>query len=172
MLDDLFYGALMIGWTAIVHAGFMGVALWIFQDHLGHHRTHLGRSTMITLVVLWFFLAVVVEAWSWAVVYIWLGVFDDLETALYFSTVAFTTLGFGDIVLDQHYRLLGAFEAAAGMVIFGWTTAMVFSVVQSVYSHDEEETDEAGRPHHHYELVSTRPRPPHDLTPPRHHPKD
>ncbi len=134
MFDDLFLGALLIGWTAIVHAGFMVVGMSLFSNRMRGPHGHFGRAAMITGIVLWFFLAVVVEAWSWAVVYMVLGVFDDMETALYFSTVAFTTLGFGDIILDPDYRLLGAFEAAAGMVIFGWTTAMVFSAVQRIYT--------------------------------------
>lgn len=134
MLDDLFLGALLIGWTAIVHAAFMVVGMSLFSNRMRCACGHFSRAAMITAIVLWFFLAVVVEAWSWAVVYIMLGVFDDLETALYFSTVAFTTLGFGDIILDPSYRLLGAFEAAAGMVIFGWTTAVVFSAVQRIYT--------------------------------------
>lgn len=137
MFDDLFLGALLIGWTAIVHAGFMVVGMSLFSNRLQDHHGHFGRAAMITGIVLWFFLAVVVEAWSWAVVYMMLGVFEDIETALYFSTVAFTTLGFGDIILDPDYRLLGAFEAAAGMVIFGWTTAMVFSAVQRIYTPKE-----------------------------------
>lgn len=138
MLDDLFLGALLIGWTAIVHAAFMVIGMSLFSNRMRYACGHIRRAAMITAIVLWFFLAVVVEAWSWAVVYIMLGVFDDLETALYFSTVAFTTLGFGDIILDPSYRLLGAFEAAAGMVIFGWTTAMVFSAVQRIYTSEED----------------------------------
>ncbi len=133
MLDDLLIGALMIAWTATVHAGFMVFGFWLFRNRIGSHRTHFARASIVTALVLWYFLAVVVECWCWALVYMFLGVFDDLETAVYFSTVAFTTLGFGDIVLDESYRLLGAFEAAAGMVIFGWTTAMVFSAVQRIY---------------------------------------
>ncbi len=145
MFDDLFLGALLIGWTAIVHAAFMVVGMSLFSNRMRSYNGHFGRAAMITAIVLWFFLAVVVEAWSWAMVYIMLGVFDDLETALYFSTVAFTTLGFGDIILDPSYRLLGAFEAAAGMVIFGWTTAMVFSAVQRIYMPAEEAEPPAQR---------------------------
>ncbi len=137
-MDDLLLGTALIGWTAIVHAGFMVIGQTLFRNRIDRHQGHFMRAAMITSIVLWFFLAVVVEAWSWAIVYMALGVFEDMETALYFSTVAFTTLGFGDIILDPNHRLLGAFEAAAGMVIFGWTTAMVFSAVQRIYASREE----------------------------------
>jgi len=131
--DDIVIGAALIGWTAIVHGAFMVVGLKIFPPAARNLRHHIGRAVLITVIVLWFFMATILEAWSWAVVYRMLGIFADMETALYFSTVCFTTLGFGDIILDQHYRLLGAFQAAGGMVIFGWTTAMVFDAVQKVY---------------------------------------
>ena len=78
-------------------------------------------------------IAVVVEAWVWGVAYRLLGVIDRSEEAIYFSMVTFTTLGFGDVVLDPPWRVLSAFEAATGLVIFGWTTALVFEVVRRVY---------------------------------------
>ncbi|MEO1192954.1 MAG: ion channel [Pseudomonadota bacterium] len=133
MIDDLFVGALLIGWTATVHGAFMVAVLAFFRRHPFRPKRSLGRAAMITGIVLWFFLAIVAEAWCWAAVYILLGVFQTMEEALYFSTVSFTTLGFGDIILDEQWRLLGAFQAAAGMMIFGWTTAMVFDAVQRVY---------------------------------------
>ncbi len=133
MIPDLLIGALLIGWTATLHGAFMVVARSFFRRRAQSLRTHIGRAAVVTSIVLWFFLAIVLEAWSWAVVYMALGIFDDLEPALYFSTVCFTTLGFGDIILDPNWRLLGAFQAAAGMMIFGWTTAMVFEAVQRIY---------------------------------------
>lgn len=133
MLPDLIFGALLIGWTAALHAGFMVVAQKLFRKRALQVTHNLERAMMITCVVLWFFLAIVLEAWSWAMVYMLLGIFDALEPALYFSTVSFTTLGFGDIILPKEWRLLGAFQAAAGMMIFGWTTAMVFEAVQRIY---------------------------------------
>ncbi len=133
MLPDLLIGALLIGWTATLHGGFMIIGQGLFRRRAQSLQSHIGRAAMITAIVLWFFLAIVLEAWSWAVVYMALGIFDDLEPALYFSTVCFTTLGFGDIILEPDWRLLGAFQAAAGMVIFGWTTAMVFEAVQRIY---------------------------------------
>ncbi|GAB5468937.1 MAG: potassium channel family protein [Rhodospirillales bacterium] len=133
MLDDLLVGAVLIAWTASVHGVFMVMGQRLFRRRAARLASHFDRATMITGIVLWFFLAIVVEAWSWAVVYMALGIFDEMEPALYFSTVSFTTLGFGDIILDQDWRLLGAFQAAAGMMIFGWTTAMVFDAVQRIY---------------------------------------
>ena len=56
-----------------------------------------------------------------------------MEAAFYFSLVSFTTLGFGDITLDENFRLLASIEAANGIIIFGWSTAIVVAVVQHMY---------------------------------------
>ena len=59
---------------------------------------------------------------------------QGFENAFYFSMVTYTTLGCGDIVLDERWRLLSSFEAANGIIMFGWTTAIVIYVVQRVYA--------------------------------------
>ena len=46
-----------------------------------------------------------------------------------FSTTSFTTLGHGDVVLDRHWRLFGVIEGANGLLLFGWSTAFLFSVI-------------------------------------------
>lgn len=87
----------------------------------------------LVAVVLWFFLSVCLQCWLWAALFRWLGALGAIEEALYFATVTFTTLGYGDIVLGPEWRLLGAFAATNGTIIIGWTTAMVFLAVQQVY---------------------------------------
>ena len=52
----------------------------------------------------------------------------SLEPALYFSTVTFVALGYGDIVLDAPWRLLSAIEAANGVILIAWSTAFMFGV--------------------------------------------
>jgi hypothetical protein len=69
-----------------------------------------------------------IEIWSYSVVYLVIGALPDFETALYFSTTSFTTLGYGDVVLDHRWRLFGAIEGANGLLLFGWSTAFLFSV--------------------------------------------
>ena len=60
------------------------------------------------------------------------GAIQEVETALYFSTVTFTTLGYGDVTLDPEWRLLAAIQAANGTIMFGWTTAIVMAVIHRI----------------------------------------
>jgi hypothetical protein len=58
-----------------------------------------------------------------------LGEFDNLSDAFYHSTVNFTTLGFGDIVMSHPHRVLGALEAATGVLMFGMTSSVLFAFI-------------------------------------------
>ena len=85
------------------------------------------------------FIVSVVEVLVWAVTYLALNAIDGLEKAIYFSMVTFTTLGYGEIVLDERWRLLASSEAVNGIIMFGWTTAIVIAAVQRIYLSEETE---------------------------------
>jgi hypothetical protein len=72
----------------------------------------------------------IVQVAFWALLYRWLGAFEDFETAMYFSGVTFTSLGYGDLVLAGDTRLLAPLQAANGLMMFGITTALFIAAVQ------------------------------------------
>jgi len=132
--------ALMVA-TTFVHAGFTGLTLWILRNiHADRWATRSGvlEASVISGGVVALFLASLVEAAIWAVTYVHLGTLQTFEEALYFSIVTYTTLGFGDITLNEEWRLLCSFEAANGIILFGWSTALVFAVVQRMIQIREE----------------------------------
>ena len=59
--------------------------------------------------------------------------FSSFSEAVYFSMVTFTTLGYGDISLSSDWRLLSSLEAINGIMLIGWSTAMMFSLIQNIY---------------------------------------
>ena len=73
----------------------------------------------------------IVQVAFWAPLYRVLGAFEDFETALYFSGVTFTSLGYGDVVLTGRVRLLAPLQAANGLMMFGITTAVFIAAVQN-----------------------------------------
>jgi hypothetical protein len=74
----------------------------------------------------------IVQVAFWASLYKLLGAFPDFETAMYFSGVTFTSLGYGEVLLEGRMRLLGPLQAANGLMMFGITTALFISAVQQV----------------------------------------
>ena len=73
----------------------------------------------------------IVQVLLWALLYRQLDAFADLETAIYFSGVTFSSLGYGDVVLPRELRLLGPLQAANGLMMFGITTALFFAAIQA-----------------------------------------
>jgi hypothetical protein len=68
----------------------------------------------------------------WATLFMFLGEFSDFTTALYHSGVNFATLGYGDIVMSRHWRMLGPIEAANGIQMFGVSTSVMTAAVMDV----------------------------------------
>jgi len=73
------------------------------------------------------------ETCLWAAFYYWRQLFPDFETALYFSLGSYTTIGYGDVVLPQRWRLLGGIEGICGVLLAGLSTAFVFALVNAVF---------------------------------------
>ena len=91
------------------------------------------RFVLLTAAAVVTFVSHVVQIWIWAMAILAVGEFENLETALYFSTASFTTVGYGDVVASSDWRLLGSFEAAVGMLLFGLSTAFLFDVMRQVW---------------------------------------
>jgi voltage-gated potassium channel Kch len=127
--------ALLMVVTTAIHASGMllVVRVVLTKDVQSRHRKKLMHLFSVGGVVLLMFFVSVIEVLVWSVTYLWLDALEGFEEATYFSMVTFTTLGYGEIVLDEQWRLLASFEAANGIIMFGWTTAIVLAVVQRVY---------------------------------------
>jgi len=69
------------------------------------------------------------EAIVWAVFYLIAHILPDFETSVYFSITSYTTMGYGDVVLHAPWRLLGPIEGAVGILMFGWSTAIIVTAV-------------------------------------------
>jgi hypothetical protein len=87
---------------------------------------------MLVLVGIWVLGVVTVCVWTWALSLWALGAFPDVEEAVYFSLVAFTTLGLGDIVAPEEWRILSAMPAVNGFLSFGLLTALMVEALRQV----------------------------------------
>ena len=86
-------------------------------------------DTLVRIMVLLLFAGMLQMA-VWAFLYRMLGQFEDFETALYFSGVTFTSLGYGDFTLTGRARMLAPMEASDGLMMFGVTSAVFMIALQ------------------------------------------
>jgi hypothetical protein len=132
------WGLPLIALTISIHAmGIVTMALALagIRDRLEHRRLRLQQAilTVIGIVgVAGLLLAALhgIEAAIWAVAYLWLGALDSPLEAMLYSVDSISTRGASGITLESHWRLMGALEAADGMLLFGISTAYIFSVLQ------------------------------------------
>ncbi|WP_419913514.1 ion channel [Hoeflea sp.] len=125
MLPDLLLGTAVVSLTVLVHTlGLVAIAN-VMNRVAGLHPIHEFRSKVISMVILVHGLILVhsVEIWIWAVVYEITGAIEGMTDALYFSAITFSTLGYGDALITEEWRLMAGMEGLSGFVLIGWSTA-------------------------------------------------
>jgi voltage-gated potassium channel len=129
---------LIITVTIFIHGS--GTAWWLnylLRKHEITATVYGYRKSMRILSLTAVFLMVLhyIEIALWAAVYLFIPHLDKLQTweeSVYFSMVTYTTLGYGDITLPPFWRIMSGFEAMNGILLFGWSTALFFAVVQRI----------------------------------------
>lgn len=116
-----------------------GTSFWLLETRMSRLQPWLTRAPhspklMLVLCVtaLWVLAQMTIAVWIWAFTLLALGVFDGLEVAVYFALVAFTTLGFGDILLPVEWRLLGGMAALNGLLNIGLVTAAMVETLRKL----------------------------------------
>ncbi len=119
----------MVAFTVLVHL--MGLTLlialaaWIkpARERFWH------QAILLVGIAFGLFGLHTAEIWAYAILYDGVGATPSFEDALYFSTVTYATIGYGDLTLPRNWRILGAIEGANGVILLGWSTAFFVSVV-------------------------------------------
>lgn len=86
------------------------------------------RALLIAMVIM--MLGNFLQIMLWGALFSWLGEFDDFYEAVYHSAVNFTSLGYGDVVMSKHRKLLGPLEALNGVVMLGMSGAALLTILQ------------------------------------------
>ncbi|MGO4914323.1 ion channel [Pseudogemmobacter sp. W21_MBD1_M6] len=135
MLIQIALGTLLMMISIII----AGTSFWLVEYLMGHMRPWLNREPhrpklmlVLCLAAVWILGLVTIGVWIWAFAFWFLGVFVTMEASVYFSLVAFTTLGFGDILLPQEWRLLAGMAAANGLLNMGLLTVVLVEVMRHV----------------------------------------
>ena len=135
MLLRLIQGIMLLGLTVAIHAAVLGGMLHKFQKHVQASQTlgFVATSFLLTRIAAITVLAHLAEIAIWAGFYYWKEALPSLETSFYFSSVTYATIGYGDIVLPQPWRVLAAMEGLTGILMCGWSGAFFFAAVNRLY---------------------------------------
>lgn len=134
MIKIILHAAILVILTSIVHLIVTSWAMGFINNARTPKKTpHLRRLLLLDGIVMLILTATILEAIIWASWYFGFGVISGFEEAVYFSLVTYTTLGYGDITLEPGWRILASIQAAQGIIMFGWSTAIVMAALQKIY---------------------------------------
>ena len=139
MLIQLLVASAMALVTTVTHLIGLAVLVRVLRSHnrIFAELRILPLTLLLTTAV--GILAIhTVEIWTYAWLYDALGCFRGIEDALYFSTVTYASIGYGDLLLPYEWRLVGAIEGAVGVIMLGLSTAFLVSILAGLrlLSHD------------------------------------
>lgn len=130
MLIQLFLATIMSLFTVVIHLTGLALLVRILRSHHRLVRPLKGAPVAVLMIATATIFAIhTAEIWLYALLYVLLGAFGNFEVALYFSTVTYSSVGYGDVLLSREWRILGAIEGATGILMIGWSTAFLVSML-------------------------------------------
>ena len=139
MLRQLAFGCTVSLANIVVHAMAMIAVIRVARRASAKwlSRPTLRLSTVMVGTVAVLMAAHLCEIAIWSLAYAIVDVVPEGADPLYFAFVNFTTLGYGDVVPVPRWRLVGPMTAMDGVLLFGWSTAVIFEVLSLTLQRDQ-----------------------------------
>ncbi|WP_424042590.1 ion channel [Methyloceanibacter sp.] len=132
MLDQVAVGSGASLVNLVVHAILVGAIAATLRD-LADTDTSFPGFVQYTLVIVATGTLLVIghfgECVIWAYTYKWVGAVPENTDLIYFAFGNYTTLGYGDVVPVPEWHLLGPMTALNGVMLIGWSTALVYDML-------------------------------------------
>ena len=139
MLVELLLATIMVVVIVLTHLVGLGLLVRLLQSHTRLFRKlRIMPLTLLIAATIGIITIHSIEIWIYAGLYLALHAFGSFEEALYFSTVTFASIGYGDLLMPKPWRILAAIEGAAGVIMLGWSTAFLVSLLAQLkmFRHD------------------------------------
>lgn len=141
MLTQSLIGSFLVILSIAIEVSFIQIAITL-MTRLGESQkldnSHLRLTGFLAGATLLLFMALALIALLWALVFFILECLPTVESAFYFTLVTITTLGYGDVILPQEWRILSGILAANGLVIFGLNTAFLIETLRALLNSTDE----------------------------------
>ena len=138
MLRQLLVGTAVSVCNIAIHALVMATVVQITLQIVGAKDTVRESLRLTTVMIATVSIATVPilmaahfsEVMVWSLAYAIVGAAPAGADPVYFAFVNYTTLGYGDVIPVERWRLLGPITAMNGVLLFGWSTAVIFEVLR------------------------------------------
>lgn len=134
MLFNMLIGLSTMGLCLISQSLLLVAALRYYARHgaLVERESNWWALLVLNAVMSLLVIGNMLQIAIWATVFRLLGEFESIGKAAYHSAVNFSSLGYGDIVMSERFKLLGPMEAVNGVLMIGISTAMLIAVFQDM----------------------------------------
>ena len=134
MLTIIFFAWVLVAVTVAVHAAGLAFLLSGWARGQALPPTRFWLITWLLIRVTWWLILIhLVEVLVWGLFYLRKGCLPDAESAFYFAGVTYTTIGYGDLVLQEPWRMLGPIEGLTGILMCGLSAGIFFAVVSRIF---------------------------------------
>ena len=139
MFLNIFIGLITVAITVVIQGyGTTYLSKRIVDKlyNLPYDKFNKDTARILIITSLFLLLLNCSQAILWALMYLYvpnMTEFESLEQAIYFSFVTFTTLGYGDLTIQTNFRILSGIEAINGMLLIGWSTALMYATMQEIW---------------------------------------
>lgn len=134
MLRITLIAGALVAITVAIHAIGLGMVLSRWAKWHPRAPTRFWPITWLLIRLAWCLILIHLVGISvWGLYYLWQECLPDAESAFYFAGVTYTTIGYGDLVLKEPWRLLGPIEGLVGILMCGLSAGIFFAVVAKIY---------------------------------------
>lgn len=136
MLRQFLVGGAISACNIMIHAVVMATVVQVARRTTAKYtsRPSLRLIAVMIATVSVLMAAHAAEVVVWSLAYAIVDAAPDGADLIYFAFVNYTTLGYGDITPVERWRLLGPLTAMNGVLLFGWSTAVIFEVLRRTMS--------------------------------------
>ena len=132
MIRQFLFGGAISAVNIGLHAMIMMLLIRVAQIASERSKAQASQHLVLVMIptVLVLMMTHTAEVLVWALGYLLVGAAPEGADRVYFAFVNYTTLGYGDVVPVARWRLLGPITAMNGVLLFGWSTAVIFEVLR------------------------------------------
>jgi len=135
MLSTILSAGVLVAITVAVHAVGFALVLRALTSSRAVLPTQIWPMTWLFIRVTWVLLVIhAVEITVWALFYLWWECLPDAESAFYFSGVTYATIGYGEVVLPEPWRMFAPIEGLTGILMCGLSAGLFVALANRIFA--------------------------------------
>ena len=129
---QIFYGSLMLGLCLGIHLLLFVMTIKLLKSMINFLKTLMANiywTGLVATAIVMIVLTHTIQVWIWALAFVLMSALPNIDDAVYFALVTYTTLGYGDITIADELRIFCSMAAVTGLLSFGLSAAFLVELL-------------------------------------------